>query len=288
MKKIEQHIVNKIRELRNKNLSFEKISKILNLSRETVTKYAKDIILSKEQKYEMRSKSISSYSYDISTFFSYDEISYYILGAFITDGHINYNKKTYSYSAVLTSKDFDWLNSINQYICPDKPIIKNKQFNAYLLHISNKKITEWFINNGCNPCKSLSIKFPDVPEKYLKDFIRGCFDGDGCLCIYNTKKDKKIKYYSYISSASEEFILTFKEKLKLLGIESTINKCKLCNGNINGRIIHAKNNLFRLHLNQYNSYKLAKIVYYNNCLSLSRKQCKAENIVSIYENKYNK
>jgi len=25
------------------------------------------------------------------------------------------------------------------------------------------------------------VEFPDVPKEYLPDFIRGYFDGDGCI-----------------------------------------------------------------------------------------------------------
>jgi hypothetical protein len=29
--------------------------------------------------------------------------------------------------------------------------------------------------------KSLTVEFPEVPQRYLHDFIRGYFDGDGCI-----------------------------------------------------------------------------------------------------------
>lgn len=34
---------------------------------------------------------------------------------------------------------------------------------------------------GVMPRKSLTMKFPYIPEEYLSFFIRGYFDGDGCL-----------------------------------------------------------------------------------------------------------
>ena len=37
------------------------------------------------------------------------------------------------------------------------------------------------IELGGSENKSLTIKFPKVPKEYLSDFIRGYFDGDGCV-----------------------------------------------------------------------------------------------------------
>jgi hypothetical protein len=49
-------------------------------------------------------------------------------------------------------------------------------------------------NYGCTPNKSLTLEFPNKNifsnEKFITDFIRGYFDGDGCLC--STEKVKLI------------------------------------------------------------------------------------------------
>ncbi len=34
---------------------------------------------------------------------------------------------------------------------------------------------------GLTERKSLTMRFPDVPEEFLRDFIRGCWDGDGSI-----------------------------------------------------------------------------------------------------------
>lgn len=51
---------------------------------------------------------------------------------------------------------------------------------------SNKKVKEDLCALGCIPKKSLILTFPSekqVPQEYIKDFIRGYIDGDGCLYI---------------------------------------------------------------------------------------------------------
>ena len=56
--------------------------------------------------------------------------------------------------------------------------------NRTLLAFSSKQIGESLISQGCVPKKSLILKYPkSVPELLSWHFIRGYFDGDGCLCI---------------------------------------------------------------------------------------------------------
>lgn len=42
------------------------------------------------------------------------------------------------------------------------------------------------------PRKSLTLEYPDLPFKFQADFIRGLFDGDGCLCETFTCKNSKL------------------------------------------------------------------------------------------------
>ena len=59
---------------------------------------------------------------------------------------------------------------------------------SYRMSFRSKKCKEDLINKGCVPKKSLILKFPtyeQVPQKLMKDFIRGYFDGDGWFT--NTK-----------------------------------------------------------------------------------------------------
>jgi len=56
----------------------------------------------------------------------------------------------------------------------------------------NKKICEDLQSLGCVPNKSLILKFPteeQVPKEFIRDFIRGYFDGDGCIHINLEKQN---------------------------------------------------------------------------------------------------
>lgn len=102
-----------------------------------------------------------------------DDISYYLLGAYITDGNVEKKKNSYS-------KDFDWIESIKNILSPDRPIY-SKLNKLFTLKISDIKTYNWLLSKGCIANKSISVKFPNVPENYIPDFIRGCIDGDGCI-----------------------------------------------------------------------------------------------------------
>ncbi|TKV48324.1 hypothetical protein C1I58_06295 [Bacillus sp. PIC28] len=75
------------------------------------------------------------------------------------------------------------------------------------------------------PAKSKTIKFPEIEREFLPHFIRGVFDGDGC--IYTT--NRKIKNKSYprqdvlIVSASGGFLRGIRDTLKNeIGLEADI------------------------------------------------------------------
>lgn len=57
--------------------------------------------------------------------------------------------------------------------------------------VSNKKLVSDLIKLGCVPCKSLILTFPNKEifktDDLVKHFIRGYFDGDGCISYSSNK-----------------------------------------------------------------------------------------------------
>src|SRR5690606_2234409 len=94
-------------------------------------------------------------------------------------GNICIKKRNKSFS--ITSQDKDWLEAIKQIIESEHPIKPHGE-NCYELYIGSFRIAEWFIKWNCIPCKSKTLELSaDIPDQYFKDFVRGVFDGDGCI-----------------------------------------------------------------------------------------------------------
>lgn len=56
--------------------------------------------------------------------------------------------------------------------------------------IAENEVYNDLIRLGLTPHKSLTINFPEVPNEYVRHFIRGCWDGDGS--VYIDKQSKRI------------------------------------------------------------------------------------------------
>jgi hypothetical protein len=72
----------------------------------------------------------------------------------------------------------------------------NKQFKPTkysLLCITNQKLVKDLLVLGCSPKKSLRENKPKITINFKRDFIRGYFDGDGCLS-QTLGKDNKTRF----------------------------------------------------------------------------------------------
>ena len=65
------------------------------------------------------------------------------------------------------------------------------------------------INLGGKENKSLDMDFPNIPKEYLSDFIRGYFDGDGCVM-----RLKGGRINSAFTSGSKKFLDNLHQILK--------------------------------------------------------------------------
>jgi hypothetical protein len=112
---------------------------------------------------------MNKWDYNLQTFYNENELTYYLLGVFMTDGCVMLNPKN-SGSVTLTSKDKDWLEIINQYICPKKPLIKHGK-NCHRIMYNSIELANWLISHKCKPRKSLTLEMPEVPNQYIIDFL---------------------------------------------------------------------------------------------------------------------
>lgn len=225
---------------------------------------------------------MSKWNYNLQSFYNEDNISYYILGAWITDGCIyKYKNRPNKKTVTLTSKDKDWLELINNYICPEKPLLEHGK-NCYRLMYNSTKLADWFISKGCDERKSLTVQFPSIPKQYMNDFIRGCWDGDGSLSF--TKRNKSYQCQANLTCGSYTFCQKLSEILNENNIKCSIYEHGKNQRKIEGRLIQS-NPCWRVVLSGGGSvYNLVKQLYLpNTILKMPRKSLLAQNIIKFRE-----
>lgn len=121
-------------------------------------------------------------SFDINVFEKIDtEEKAYWLGFLYADGNVS--KKSNNVELSLQLSDIDHLYKYKLFLKSKLSIRKDKircRFTS-----GNKKFKKDLENLGCVPAKSLIITFPIIPKHLTHHFIRGYFDGDGCITKNN-------------------------------------------------------------------------------------------------------
>jgi hypothetical protein len=97
----------------------------------------------------------------------------------------------------------EWMNSEHTIIIK-KPTSKNGRV-GYLLRIGSHALYNDLVKLGLYPNKSLTVKFPSIPKKFLCHFVRGYFDGDGCVRLSMEKGVFK-KLSTVFTSGSKVFL----------------------------------------------------------------------------------
>lgn len=135
----------------------------------------------------------------------------YILGFFAADGMIPSKGQQISFA----QKDMSILNLIKQELDSNHPIILNETTNVYILNLNSRVLKEDLMHiHGFTPRKSMSVQMPDIPGRYKSHFIRGYFDGDGC--VY------KDKLFINIVCGSKDFVHSLSEVLDEQTIKNQI------------------------------------------------------------------
>lgn len=165
------------------------------------------------------------YSVDERFFDSWGSKMAYVLGFLYADGSMedaSYLRGKYvrvsSTDEEIILKIKKWLQS-QHTVVPQFPKFKNHKM-KFLLRIGNKRLYSSLLGKGLFPAKSLSMKFPRVPKRYLRDFVRGYFDGDGCVHIEkvpSTNGGLRVKRLGVIfTSGSKSFLEELSQLLTAL------------------------------------------------------------------------
>lgn len=228
-------------------------------------RYYKDIILknggalkSKVDKYELN----HNYFENIDT-----EDKAYFLGFIVADGNIN-NKTT---QVTLIQKEKDILYKFKEYIEFEGNIFtKSDKSKCSYLTVSSAKMKSDLHNLGIYPAKTMIVKYPEIPKELEHHFMRGVFDGDGCVSIRKPgKRDKSGRGQVNICSGSKEFIEEYVNRLELYGITRNKVRCP-------------KGTYYVIDWGSFSDVeKFYEYFYKNATVYLERKKIKFEEIVSL-------
>lgn len=131
----------------------------------------------------------------------------YFLGFLYADGSVRDTKNRAEIKLKLHYRDKYIIENFNKVIEGNYPIKSEKNTNCYKIDIGSRTMARDLIKKGCVPRKSLVLKFPGINEELLNHFIRGYFDGNGCISI------NKHGYPVVNFVGSKPFITILKKKL---------------------------------------------------------------------------
>jgi intein-encoded DNA endonuclease-like protein len=160
----------------------------------------------------------------------------YVLGFWFADGYMRQEK---SYRILFISNDKQILEAIRNALESNHPIRKNKEDRSLHISFHSKYLYKKLEMLGGLRGKSQRMTFPYVPQKYMRDFIRGYFDGDGSVFFveYTRTKDgrRTRELRTNFTSGSRRFLdkvmeILYRElglSLKKLGVFNNGGSLKL-------------------------------------------------------------
>lgn len=201
--------------LKNKGLKRADIAKHLNLSESQLKK-----LITKNGWAQKRPEVKNSY-----VFKEFSKSSCYWAGFIAADGCVMDNG---TLKIMLHYDDTAHLEKFKSFVGSSHKISSNTdKYYRSELSFRNTSIIEGLRNNfNVVPRKSLVYKLPSsIPEVYLKDFLRGYFDGDGCICeSFSNVNSKTATLYTTITGSDIFIEKVTTLLLNLLGITGHIQK----------------------------------------------------------------
>lgn len=185
----------------------------------------------------------------------------YFLGWLYSDGYHNEERRQISLTIQETDKDI--LEKLNKLIYKDKkvkliPINLPNHKNQYRILICSQRISKNLKLLGMMQAKSLILKWPkpsQVPDIFIRHFMRGLFDGDGSVHI-----DKNGYCLTFGLTGSYNICKNFR---KIIMEECGLNKVK----------INTVRNIYtvRFHIKK-NVDKVYTFLYKDSVMQLDRKR----------------
>jgi hypothetical protein len=161
----------------NQGYGVKELSEKYSIHRATVQR------MLKRNGVELRKKT-PRLKYNIHFFSEYTPESCYWAGFLMADGCVRADRATVALK--LSSVDIDHLHKFKNSIGYQGEVFEHEQHGRGYCVISING--RWWIddlrnNFGIVPRKTFIASFPNIPNNMKYHFIRGVFDGDGCVCF---------------------------------------------------------------------------------------------------------
>lgn len=205
----------------------------------------------------------------------------YWLGFIAADGYVVFKDtseyRNYELGVELQYRDRNHLKLFNKSLCGNVQVDSRERISYFdpsqthhtaFIRLYSKKLVEDLINHGIAPNKSTTINFIYITPDLMSHFIRGYFDGNGCVCIDN--KQKKTISCDF-TCGSENFATGLREHLHTLGINSFM--------------LHEKENVYRVYVKGVENVHnfLCYIYQHADVYYLPRKYNKASTLYKEFE-----
>jgi len=189
----------------------------------------------------------------------------YVLGFFTADGCLTVNPRG-AHFIEFVSNDRDVLEKIKKAMGSEHKVgkrvkVPNRQ-QTYRVQIGRKGMFNDLVKLGFTVNKTATVKLPKIPNKYFADYLRGYFDGDGCInygsYYYKDRKNKKYHIMFRLVCKNRNFLEKLSEH-----IESLVST--------NGKSIFEHTRSSALAYSTKDSLKILKYIYKNSVLHMDRK-----------------
>ena len=147
------------------------ISKELHISNSRFSKYLQDNNIQTNTYHKV---SVNDNIFEV---INTEEKAYW-LGFMYADGYVSSNRNTIG--ICLQPSDITHLEKFKIFLQWQGNVRLEKT--RCRLEFRSTKVKNDLIQHGCTPNKSLTLTFPNIQKQLIPSFIRGYFDGDGCLC----------------------------------------------------------------------------------------------------------
>ena len=181
----------------------------------------------------------------------------YVLGYFAADGAMMENSRG-AHFIEFHSTDKHLIMTVRRALSSNHKIgvclrglINPRHKTVYRLQIGSKEMFADLTAFGFVQNKSNSIRLPVIPSQYFGDFVRGYFDGDGCVYFkrlkFSDRKRMRWILMNIFTSGSKAFLQDLHTALKRY--------------NIKGGSIRNKNRGFDLSFSHHDSLALSHLMY---------------------------